>query len=292
MDCAVFGLPDDKWGEKVSAVVQLHAGCTADADDLIAFVKARIGSVKAPKQLDIWPDLPRSKVGKVLNKGDPRPDDREPVGALTDSDDRDRGIVNISTTTSAAKTPVSGLPLTIRIRRLPSSPIPTRFVPVFSSQSRSGAPERRRAEPSVNHSGGRNALPLPATLANRWDGARELAVADSVRLCPVFLRLRPATERTRRRAWKIPITPIRGRAFWPSIAVLPLLLGPPSRKSPRFLPGLCACRSRASRFGADSRRAILRRSRFRHSAKDSTRLPRDLESLRGGRRFVPALFTS
>jgi fatty-acyl-CoA synthase len=68
MDCAVFGLPDDKWGEKVSAVVQLHAGCTADADDLIAFAKTRIGSVKAPKLIRIWSELPRSKVGKVLKR--------------------------------------------------------------------------------------------------------------------------------------------------------------------------------------------------------------------------------
>ena len=35
-------------------------------DELIAFVKGRIGSVKAPKQVEIWPDLPRSKVGKVV----------------------------------------------------------------------------------------------------------------------------------------------------------------------------------------------------------------------------------
>jgi acyl-CoA synthetase (AMP-forming)/AMP-acid ligase II len=68
MDCAVFGLPDDKWGERVSAVVQLHTGCTVKADDLIAFVKARIGSVKAPKQIEIWSELPRSKVGKVLKR--------------------------------------------------------------------------------------------------------------------------------------------------------------------------------------------------------------------------------
>ena len=31
-----------------------------------AFVKERIGAVKAPKQVEVWPDLPRSKVGKVL----------------------------------------------------------------------------------------------------------------------------------------------------------------------------------------------------------------------------------
>jgi acyl-CoA synthetase (AMP-forming)/AMP-acid ligase II len=68
MDCAVFGLPDDKWGERVSAVVQLHPGGAASPDDLIAYVKKRVGSVKAPKQVEIWSDLPRSKVGKVLKR--------------------------------------------------------------------------------------------------------------------------------------------------------------------------------------------------------------------------------
>ncbi len=65
-DCAVVGLPDDKWGERVTAVLQLRAGQQVDADEVTAFVKARIGSVKAPKQVEIWADLPRSKVGKVL----------------------------------------------------------------------------------------------------------------------------------------------------------------------------------------------------------------------------------
>ncbi|MES1163901.1 MAG: AMP-binding protein, partial [Rhizobacter sp.] len=67
-DSAVVGLPDEKWGERVVAVLQLHAGRELDPRDLIAFVKARIGSVKAPKQIEIWPDLPRSKVGKVMKK--------------------------------------------------------------------------------------------------------------------------------------------------------------------------------------------------------------------------------
>jgi acyl-CoA synthetase (AMP-forming)/AMP-acid ligase II len=68
MDCAVFGLPDDKWGERVSAVVQLHAGCAVEPDELIAFAKTRIGSLKAPKLVEIWSELPRSKVGKVLKR--------------------------------------------------------------------------------------------------------------------------------------------------------------------------------------------------------------------------------
>ncbi|HEY6747465.1 MAG TPA: AMP-binding protein [Mycobacteriales bacterium] len=65
-DCAVVGLPDDKWGERVTVVVQPRSGQQVDPAELTAFVKQRIGSVKAPKQVEIWPDLPRSKVGKVL----------------------------------------------------------------------------------------------------------------------------------------------------------------------------------------------------------------------------------
>lgn len=65
-DCAVIGLPDDTWGERVTAVVQLHDGRDADPQALLAFVRAHLGGVKTPKQIEIWPDLPRSTVGKVL----------------------------------------------------------------------------------------------------------------------------------------------------------------------------------------------------------------------------------
>jgi len=65
-DCAVIGLPDQKWGERVTAVVQLRPGHAVTEDDVRAFVKERLGSVKSPKQVEIWADLPRSKVGKVL----------------------------------------------------------------------------------------------------------------------------------------------------------------------------------------------------------------------------------
>ena len=67
-DCGVVGLPDDKWGERVVAVLQPQAGRKLEAEEVIAFVKARIGSVKAPKQIEVWPDLPRSKVGKVMKR--------------------------------------------------------------------------------------------------------------------------------------------------------------------------------------------------------------------------------
>jgi fatty-acyl-CoA synthase len=65
-DCAVVGLPDPKWGERVTAVIQPHAGADVVGAEVLAFVKRRLGSVKTPKQLEVWPDLPRSRIGKVL----------------------------------------------------------------------------------------------------------------------------------------------------------------------------------------------------------------------------------
>lgn len=65
-ECAVVGLPDPKWGERVTAVLQLRPGQELEPADLTVFVKGRIGSVKAPKQVEVWSDLPRSTVGKVL----------------------------------------------------------------------------------------------------------------------------------------------------------------------------------------------------------------------------------
>jgi len=65
-DCGVVGLPDEKWGERVVAVVQPQEGADVTEAELIAHAKERIGSVKAPKQVHVWPDLPRSTVGKVL----------------------------------------------------------------------------------------------------------------------------------------------------------------------------------------------------------------------------------
>lgn len=65
-NCAVFGIPDDKWGESVKAVIQLKPGMEASSDELIALVKQELGSVKAPKSIDFMAELPRSPVGKVL----------------------------------------------------------------------------------------------------------------------------------------------------------------------------------------------------------------------------------
>jgi acyl-CoA synthetase (AMP-forming)/AMP-acid ligase II len=68
LDCAVVGVPDDKWGEAVKGVVQLKPGRQIEAEELIAMCKQELGSVKAPKSVEFWEELPRSAVGKVLKR--------------------------------------------------------------------------------------------------------------------------------------------------------------------------------------------------------------------------------
>lgn len=68
-DCAVIGIPDEKWGEQVTAVIELkNKNSKPDVQEIIAYCKKNLGSIKAPKQVLIWDELPRSPVGKVLKK--------------------------------------------------------------------------------------------------------------------------------------------------------------------------------------------------------------------------------
>jgi len=65
--CAVIGLPDDTWGERVHAVVIPKSGATLTADVIIVHCKDRIASYKSPKTVDIRSTpLPMSGAGKVL----------------------------------------------------------------------------------------------------------------------------------------------------------------------------------------------------------------------------------
>jgi len=64
----VIGVPQEKWGEAVKACVQLKPGSNVRADELIAFAKEKIGSMKASKSVDFIANLPRSPVGKVLKR--------------------------------------------------------------------------------------------------------------------------------------------------------------------------------------------------------------------------------
>jgi fatty-acyl-CoA synthase len=65
---AVVGVPDDKWGEAVTAVIVPREGAQLRADELIALVKARKGPAHAPKQVQFVRELPMTGVGKVDKK--------------------------------------------------------------------------------------------------------------------------------------------------------------------------------------------------------------------------------
>ena len=65
---AVIGVPDEKWGEAVKAVIVLEPGATPDAPALIAAVRERKGAVQAPKTIEFVDSLPLSPLGKPDKK--------------------------------------------------------------------------------------------------------------------------------------------------------------------------------------------------------------------------------
>jgi acyl-CoA synthetase (AMP-forming)/AMP-acid ligase II len=68
MDCAVIGVPDEKWGAAIRAIIELKPNQTVREGEIIALCKEQIGSVKAPKSVEFVESLPPSAVGKVLKR--------------------------------------------------------------------------------------------------------------------------------------------------------------------------------------------------------------------------------
>ena len=65
LEVAVIGVPDDKWGERPKAFVVLQAGMSATPQELIVHVRAKIASYKAPRDVEIMPELPMTSTGKI-----------------------------------------------------------------------------------------------------------------------------------------------------------------------------------------------------------------------------------
>jgi len=65
LDCAVVGVPDEKWGEAITAIVQPRPGDEIDDDELVKHVKANLAAYKAPKHVVVVDTLGRSPAGKL-----------------------------------------------------------------------------------------------------------------------------------------------------------------------------------------------------------------------------------
>jgi long-chain acyl-CoA synthetase len=67
-ECAVIGLPDKEWGERVTACIIPQPGKTIDKDELKSFLKTRLAPFKVPKEFHEVSDLPKSPAGKILKR--------------------------------------------------------------------------------------------------------------------------------------------------------------------------------------------------------------------------------
>ena len=68
LECAVVSAPDDRWGERVQAVVVLKPDQTVSKEVLIAYCRDRLGGYKCPKDIAFWDAVPKTPVGKILRK--------------------------------------------------------------------------------------------------------------------------------------------------------------------------------------------------------------------------------
>jgi fatty-acyl-CoA synthase len=67
-DVGVIGLPDEKWGEKVVAVVVAAEGARLEPEDVIAFTNDKLARFKMPRQVELVDELPRNPQGKILKR--------------------------------------------------------------------------------------------------------------------------------------------------------------------------------------------------------------------------------
>lgn len=67
-EAAVIGIPDERMGEEIKAVVSLKPGAKATEEEIIAFVKERVAAYKYPRTIQFVASLPKGATGKILKK--------------------------------------------------------------------------------------------------------------------------------------------------------------------------------------------------------------------------------
>lgn len=68
LECAVFGIPDKKWGELVHASVVCRAGQTLAEEELTDFIRERLARYKVPRHWEFLEELPKTGSGKIKKK--------------------------------------------------------------------------------------------------------------------------------------------------------------------------------------------------------------------------------
>ncbi|MEL7445527.1 MAG: fatty acid--CoA ligase [Pseudomonadota bacterium] len=67
-EVAVIGIPSEQWGEEVKACVVCKPGAEIEVGDVIAYARERVAAFKAPKSVDVIPEMPRNASGKILRR--------------------------------------------------------------------------------------------------------------------------------------------------------------------------------------------------------------------------------
>jgi acyl-CoA synthetase (AMP-forming)/AMP-acid ligase II len=67
-DVAVFGVPDDDWGERVHAAIQPRAGSRLTVEDVVAFARQHLAGYKVPREVTFHDDFPRDAAGKLIKR--------------------------------------------------------------------------------------------------------------------------------------------------------------------------------------------------------------------------------
>lgn len=68
LEAAVIGVPDERWGESVTALIVLNEGQSSDQDEIIEYCRGRLAGFKIPRSVSFVPELPKSTSGKILKR--------------------------------------------------------------------------------------------------------------------------------------------------------------------------------------------------------------------------------